>query len=597
MLKKFSYQLRLYISFSLTIIIVLAICAIIFYHYNSKLLRQGIEENTIDSLSLFHSRIEDKLTDMDKIIKRIHASESFMDLITKADNDSYFRDHPSVTASVKSIFASSLSTENNYSSIYYTSQYGESTGMYLFHTPAQDYSYGSPTPPLPDYIYRGLSTDEYRFFLPPHPNPWSRPETFIFTAARPIRDTYRTYGVLEYNMDVAELENLLSYNNNDIKDMILLDSEGRLLYTTLGTDEADIAALLPTNNLLKDNGFYYIGKSTLMCYTHSQLTGWDIFIRRDLHALNIQVWSLARMISIFYITGVLLILSFLLILTRNLTRPLRQLKESLFLMEQGEKIVINTATGNNEVTVLTVAIKDILNRLQQQNQQLMESKKRILQAHYDTMEAQLNPHFLYNTLSVIGSYGMEIGSESIPRMCSELASLLRYTISLKHQTVLLKDELKNIESYLFIMKMRYEHMLEYDWDLDSSLDPQIVPKLILQPIVENCFQHGFNGCAPTWKIHIRSWQQDGRWFVSVTNNGVPIDPSKIDELYERFHKFKDQLQDINSGDAIMEQQGFGLENTILRLSIFYHGNEHFSIESKNQRTTIEIGGPINENTN
>ncbi|OYP60243.1 hypothetical protein CG709_00220, partial [Lachnotalea glycerini] len=228
---------------------------------------------------------------------------------------------------------------------------------------------------------------------------------------------------------------------------------------------------------------------------------------------------------------------------------------------------------------------------------LETARQRALRAHYDAMEAQLNPHFLYNTLSVIGASALNTGNITVSKMCSELAKLLRYTISYSGKSVPLENEINNIQSYLFIMKTRHEDALECIWELDETINDIHVPKLILQPLVENCFQHGFQDIAPPWKIKIKSYQADGNWYVSVANNGSPFSIDKKEQLFQRFEQYKNSFFEEYDSNQFLEKQGFGLENTVIRLHIFYSGNEYFQISTQNQWTIITIGSKINEQQN
>lgn len=217
---------------------------------------------------------------------------------------------------------------------------------------------------------------------------------------------------------------------------------------------------------------------------------------------------------------------FLYLVTNSLTRPLHQLTKQLRNLDPGRNINIEEISSNNEITMMTNAIQAFLAEIYEQNQRLTEAKKRTLQAHYNAMEAQLNPHFLYNALSVIGMTGLDTGNIKVSKMCSELANLLRYSLSYTGQSVRLEQEITNARTYLYIMKMRYEEDLLCEWDLDSSIDSLYVPKLILQPLLENCFQHGFQQTEieilPPWIIQIRSWHDESKWYLSVTNNGAPF---------------------------------------------------------------------------
>ena len=193
--------------------------------------------------------------------------------------------------------------------------------------------------------------------------------------------------------------------------------------------------------------------------------------------------------------------------------------------------------------------------------------------------------------------GLSGGNTTVSTMCSELASLLRYSLSHTGQSVLLEQEITNAASYLYIMKMRYEEDLSYEWNLDSTISSVLVPKLILQPLLENCFQHGFQQTEqeipPPWMIEIRSCHDENYWYLCVSNNGAHFKEEKLRLLYQRIRQFN--LPDYNGEDSadMVLRQGYGLENTILRLHIYYRGKEFFRVStSESGWTAVTIGGPL-----
>ena len=290
--------------------------------------------------------------------------------------------------------------------------------------------------------------------------------------------------------------------------------------------------------------------------------------------------------------------TFLMVLTRNLTQPLRQLTDKLTVLEPGENISAIPGSSDNEIIFLTNAIQGYLSEIYDQNQRLTEQRKRTLIAHYDAMEAQLNPHFLYNTLSVIGMTGLASGNMDVSNMCTELSQLLRYSLSYTGQSVILSQEIDNARHYLYIMKIRYEDDLEYEWQLDDSLNSITVPKLILQPLIENCFQHGFHQAgveiSPPWKISIRSHCDDTRWYLSISNNGAPFPEEKFAALHQKLSGFTFTGNQDMDYENTFRHQGYGLENTILRFHIYYRGEEYFHVSrnDSDNLTTVTIGGPL-----
>ena len=124
-----------------------------------------------------------------------------------------------------------------------------------------------------------------------------------------------------------------------------------------------------------------------------------------------------------------------------------------------------------------------------------------MKARSMALQTQINPHFYYNTLSSIIVLAENGDSETVVKMCRNLSQIMRYITSTAETTVTLKDELDYVQKYLYCMKVRYQSSLNYSIHVDESLLSQPVPKLIIQPIVENAIRYGSN-CAPPWNISI-----------------------------------------------------------------------------------------------
>lgn len=187
---------------------------------------------------------------------------------------------------------------------------------------------------------------------------------------------------------------------------------------------------------------------------------------------------------------------------------------------------------------------------------LMENE---IRANLKAMQAQMNPHFIYNMLSVISAASIEENPDKVSFLCGELARLLRYSTSDGNCFVTLRDEIAHTECYCQLMKARYEEKLEYHIAVRGETDRITMPKMILQPIVENCFKHGFARKEGICRIWIEAETGEEGWYFSVTDNGTGIKDTAVEELKT--------VLESNGAEAVagMQEGGLGLKNTILRL--------------------------------
>ena len=133
-----------------------------------------------------------------------------------------------------------------------------------------------------------------------------------------------------------------------------------------------------------------------------------------------------------------------------------------------------------------------------------------MRAYLRALQSQMNPHFLYNMLSAIVESGEEENSPRTVAMCMKLTEMMRYIADYNNDRVSFEAELQHARNYLDLMKERYEERFSYEIHADADALPILVPKLIVQPLAENCFKHGFSGCKPPWRIEIRAAPQERR---------------------------------------------------------------------------------------
>jgi sensor histidine kinase YesM len=274
-------------------------------------------------------------------------------------------------------------------------------------------------------------------------------------------------------------------------------------------------------------------------------------------------------------------------ITYKMIQPIRNLRDYLLNLTNEEAVPTSQlAYSKNEVEVLAGSIENLVLRIRENDRALEEAKRANLQAQINNLEAQINPHFLYNTLSVIGCIGIENGLEDVYVMCETLAELLRYSIRYENMMVPFGREIENIEQYLFLMKKRYEGGLEIEWNLDNTLDDIFIPKLVFQPIVENAFAHGFEMEKPPWNLVITTKKTENKWYFTVKNNGKPFDMAIYKKICSRMQSFQQNME------CSMETEGYGLENTLMRLYYTYGENYSFEVTSEDGWVCIMIGGGL-----
>lgn len=313
MLKKLDFQKKFFICFSIILFFVLLSSGYIFLYYNTSLLKTIIETSSMDSLASLQSQYDDDLISMAQTLNAIHASYEFTGLVfpIPKDNLNYFSQNPMERSLIHSILISYLTPQEAGSTLSYISRYYDFFRVSNYSDKSSILSKQSLASLA--YVEKGLNTPQYQFYSPPHLSTLSASQKYVYSVVRPIRDTFQTYGVLEYEKDVAALDHILSDSNiEDVTQLSLLDENGVTYYScnppfTFYTSDPELLNIITSH----DKGVYYLDRHTLLCYTKSPMTEWIMVMERNIEPLTSNINRFSLIIIIAYILALCLLLLFL----------------------------------------------------------------------------------------------------------------------------------------------------------------------------------------------------------------------------------------------------------------------------------------------
>ena len=235
------------------------------------------------------------------------------------------------------------------------------------------------------------------------------------------------------------------------------------------------------------------------------------------------------------VIGIFLVILCLMII-RQVVLPYKKIENNMTLFLKGYTI---DGLQDSEIA-LTKEVDRIFSELIQllKSEQMLNENKR--QAQYLALQNQINPHFLYNTLESIRSEAMEAGMESVVCMTEALAHFFRYTISNMENMVTLEEELDNINTYFLIQKYRFEERIgltiEYDEEEHDLLNHCLLPKLTLQPVVENSIIHGIERKMGFSTVRIVLRCTEKRLIIQVSDDGIGMQPEALDDLNRKLNQ-------------------------------------------------------------
>lgn len=449
--------------------------------------------------------------------------------------------------------------------------------------------------------YRGLSwlqevtnTKGIPIVVGKHMDDWgekTNPE--VFSVVKEIQG--RNMGYIEVQRRTADLEDIFQVTNQDIHFMIL-DGNGELLYSSQS---------------LEKTVFYSDYAKTAAAEIDTVLNGDTnqkevIALRKseDGSAAFLVAYSLERIKQkSFYVIPITLILSgsffliafiYIYVAAKHLTKPIRELRE---LMDNTKFETRNEgqtlSDTNDEIALLNQSYQNAIRRLEKH----MENEQRIsllqLQAQFDLLQAQINPHFLYNVLNVISNRGIALEDDEICEICECLANMLRYSTNTKKRYATIAEELEYVEQYFYLMKTRFEYRLEYQIHVHEKILGQLLPKIVLQQLVENSIAHGYENSAKSMKIIVDGSYDADRWIIEILDNGNGFSDEILQNLRVEIRNVRENILDKNESIE-MEIGGMGIVNTYARLLFVYRESLDFHMENTDEGAKITISASMND---
>lgn len=316
------------------------------------------------------------------------------------------------------------------------------------------------------------------------------------------------------------------------------------------------------------------GENYIICQAASEVTGWNMvtMISTDI-LLKDMVGQVSKNLLVFLIVSLLIGAAGVSFITNKMTRVIHRLVSAV------EKMGTGTFDGKIEDSSISEFHYLVSNfdEMRRKLKQLIEENY-IMKIHQQETEisilnTQLNPHFLQNTLNVIQLSNLNGNQVETGKMIIALSRMLHYTADNRDELKLLRDEIDWLKQYIYIMECRYGKELQINCQIDEELMQQQVPKLFLQPIIENSILHAFQEKEDDWRIDITGKAEKDKMVFQVIDNGDGMEPEKIEHFFDE------------------ESESIGIKNVYKRLQLIYQRNDLFAVESeigKGTKTTILI---------
>lgn len=273
-------------------------------------------------------------------------------------------------------------------------------------------------------------------------------------------------------------------------------------------------------------------------------------------------------------------------ISKSIYVPIKKLHDVTTTITRQDLEALVTADNADEITALGLSFNLMVGKIKELVAAKIEEHENFKKAELRALQAQINPHFLYNTLDTIIWMAEAKRSDQVVELVRVLSRFFRITLSKGKDWITVREEIEHVESYLAIQKIRYRDILDYQIDVPDTIRDAVILKLTLQPLVENALYHGIKNKRSGGAIIVRGREIAGGLLqIQVEDNGIGMTQERLTQIHD--------LLDPAADDAVIAESGYGLSNVNQRIRLYYGHEYGLTIESAYQRgTCVSLIAPL-----
>lgn len=590
--KRTKLQTRLILAFLITSMIPLIIVNIFLYYNTSGIVRGNVDELAAANLDQTRSGLDIWLESYQDILFQIYMNDDIVNTVEEINEG-------------KELSINKKQLRRTLRGLFYTKEYIKSitiitqSGEIIFY----DLLTGSMTKNswldnfgmTPTEIYDLVSQNNMTHIFSTREAYTSAQDTaYLFHLGHRIIDYKKVdkqLGIVMVSVDEQMLREACSVQEGGSHFNFIVDREGRLVSYTkdallgkkiLDWTEDEESRKQAYREFLET----YAGRETgnLSIYTvYDDKFQWEIVRVSDQNTVVERLKAQQHLIVVVLILSLAALTAVILLLTKSLTGSLRRLVQVMERAGRGELSARMQVDGRTprEVEVISGQFNRMLERLGDSMEKEKKAIERQKSAEIAALEAQINPHFIYNTLDTINWMAIDRDEYEISSSINALAAILRYGINQSNEIVTVRQEEEWLKQYLFLQQTRLKNTFVCEIHVDAQVKEYHIHKLLLQPFVENAILHGFEGVDRTHRLSVQIGREEDNLKIEIYDNGKGI-PKQL-------------VETMNRGDfpKCTEKNHIGMENAITRIGMYYGEQAAVRIESEEDvYTRILITIPV-----
>ena len=360
---------------------------------------------------------------------------------------------------------------------------------------------------------------------------YSAEDVITISKAVVDRNTNKAIGVVMADINLKKFDEIIRDNYIGEKGFFyILDDNNNIVYSPVNP----IIYRINSNNFDNDKDSFIrsINNETFkIMYTTSNITGWKSIGVFSLEDISKDITSVERFTLVIAVATLFLAVFFSLLFTNSIVTPIKELKTLMKGVESGDlDLKFEEYKYRNEFGELGHSFNHMVSEIKKLINMVYNEQRSKRKAEIETLQAQIKPHFLYNTLDTIAWMAEDYNAKDIINLVGALTKVFRIGLNKGREIINLKDEIEHINSYLIIQKYRYEDKLTYDIEFDKDILNTLILKLITQPIVENAIYHGIKEKRGKGKILIKFNRIFDDIVITVEDNGAEIKDQRLKKI-------------------------------------------------------------------
>lgn len=420
-------------------------------------------------------------------------------------------------------------------------------------------------------------------------NPNDTSDRYVISIARTIHkveDKNKSFGVLVFDQSIDRLYSLVSgIKTQDGEFIIILGSKGDVIYSRNEKTENFKKELLnlTRNEKQKTFKFKFTGEEMLVNYNSSAELGWKVFSILPVKELQKKSSFLRNIIVSLIIILIIIIIVISGFVSNIITIPLRRLMSSFKKLQKGDFSIRVPVKGFDELSQIGDTFNNMVSSIGELIKQKYEIGILLKQAELESLQSQINPHFLFNTLNSIKTVAGKNDSNKTVLMVQDLSDIFRYSLNKGKYIISFSEELEHVKKYLNLQNIRFSDKYDVFYEIDDEVLNCPIMRLTLQPIVENAIYHGLESNAGKGNLKIAAKNiGDNNYYIYISDTGIGI--SK-DELFQ----IQSLLGSSSENQKNIHPDKIGIFNVNTRIKLHFGDNYGLSISSTyGQGTTVKL---------